>query len=126
MARILVVEDHAQQRADLESSLARLGHQVDAVPSGNKALAHLKKHSYGLLVTDLMMKDGTGLDVLYWVTMNLPGMPILVCSGYAQPEVMSSMLKNRPHRIVQKPFRMDDLLQQVKALIGSVEADQEK
>ena len=118
MADILLVEDNARQRADFEEALTRAGHRVEAVASGNQALARLKKGNYAILVTDLMMKEGTGFDVLYWVVLNAPGMPILVSSAYVQPDGFKEMLKAHPCRVLKKPFRLDALVQQVNELLG--------
>jgi two-component system, cell cycle response regulator len=119
MADILLVEDNARQRADFEDALTRAGHRVDAVASGNQALSRLKKGNYAILVTDLMMKEGTGFDVLYWVILNAPGMPVLVSSAFGEPATLKEMLKAHPCRVLKKPFRLDDLVQQVSELLGS-------
>ncbi len=53
---------------------------------GNEALARLKDKRYGLLLTDLMMEQGTGFEVLEWVLENAPGLPVVICSSYAKSE----------------------------------------
>ena len=118
MAEILLVEDNPKQRADFEEALTRAGHRVEAVASGNQALTRLKKGRYAVLVTDLMMKEGTGFDVLYWVVVNAPGMPILISSAFVQPDGFKDMLKAHPCRTLKKPFKLDVLVQQVNELVG--------
>jgi CheY-like chemotaxis protein len=118
MSDILLVEDNPKQRADFEAALTKAGHRVEAVASGNEALSRLKKGKYAILVTDLMMKEGTGFDVLYWVALNSPGMPILVSSAFVQPDGFKDMLKSHPVRTLKKPFKLDVLVQNVKELIG--------
>jgi DNA-binding NtrC family response regulator len=121
MADILLAEDNPKQRADFEDALTRAGHRVEAVASGDQALARLKKGKYNLLVTDLMMKQGTGFDVLYWVVLNAPGMPILISSAFVQPDGFKDMLKTHPVRILKKPFKLDALVQQVTELLGGAQ-----
>jgi len=121
MATVLVVEDEAQQRAQIDRALAQAGHRVDEVSSGNQAVARLKENRYDLLITDLMMDDGTGFEVLEWVRQNAPGLPVIVCSSYAKPENLKTFLAANLYRILRKPFRPDDLVEQVKELLGAPE-----
>jgi len=126
MAAVLVVEDEVQQRSQIDLALARAGHQVEAVSSGNQAIVRLKDKRYDLLVTDLMMEDGTGFEVLDWVRENAPGLPVIVCSSYAKPENLKPFLSLQPHRIVRKPFAPDDLMTQVRGLLKDAgQGDQE-
>jgi CheY-like chemotaxis protein len=114
MSEILAVEDDAQQRADIEAALRQAGHRVDMAASGNQALARLKEKRYDLLITDLMVEEGTGFDVLQWVQENAPGLPVVICSSYAKGENLKSFIPTQSYRIVRKPFRTDDLVEQVR------------
>lgn len=119
MPDILVVEDDARQRSDIEGALSRAGHRVEAVAGGNQALARLKQKRFDLLVTDLMMDEGTGFDVLEWVVAHDPALPVVICSSYAKGENLKSLLAARAYRIVRKPCRMEDLVDQVRDLLPS-------
>jgi two-component system response regulator PilR (NtrC family) len=118
MAMILVVDDEAQQREQIDRALVQAGHQVELASSGNQALVRLKEKRYDLLVTDLMMGDGTGFEVLEWVRENAPGLPVIVCSAYAKSENLKTYLATNLYRIIRKPFRPDNLAQQAKELLG--------
>jgi len=120
MSETLVVEDDARQRSEIETALRQAGHLVDGASSGNKALARLKDKRYDLLITDLMMEEGTGFDVLEWVRENAPGLPVVICSSYAKGENLKTFLTTQFYRIVRKPFQMNDLVEQVRELLASV------
>jgi CheY-like chemotaxis protein len=79
MSEILVVEDDAQQRAVIEAALTQAGHRVTGAAGGNEAVARLKEKRNDLLLTDLMMEQGTGFEVLEWIRENAPGMPVVIC-----------------------------------------------
>lgn len=119
MSDILVVEDDPQQRSDIEAALRQAGHRVDAAASGNQALARLKEKRYDLLITDLLMDEGTGFDVLQWVQENAPGLPVVICSSYAKGENLKNFLTTQFYRIIRKPFRTDDLVEQVRELLAA-------
>jgi len=120
MATILVVDDEASQRAVLERVLVQAGHRVDVAASGNQALHRLQEQRYDLLMTDLMMDEGTGFDVLAWVRDNAPGLPVVICSSYAKPENLKAFLTTHLYRIVRKPVQADDLVRQVRQLMDGL------
>ena len=64
MARILVVDDEAEQRDHIAGVLRAAGHQVQAVGSGKEALASIGAAPPALIVCDLMMPDMDGQQVL--------------------------------------------------------------
>jgi CheY-like chemotaxis protein len=119
MAMILVVDDEPQQRQQIDRALVQAGHHVELASSGNQALVRLKEKRYDLLVTDLMMDDGTGFEVLEWVSENAPGLPVIVCSSYAKTEKLKTFLATNLYRIIRKPFHPDDLAEQARELLAS-------
>lgn len=119
MSEILIVEDEAHQRAEIQEALLQAGYGVDGVANGNEALARLKEKRYDLLLTDLMMEQGTGFDVLEWVRENAPGLPVIICSSYAKGENLKVFLTTQFYRIIRKPFGREDLVEQVRELLAT-------
>jgi CheY-like chemotaxis protein len=119
MSEILIVEDEAHQRAEIQEALLQAGYGVDGVANGNEALARLKEKRYDLLLTDLMMEQGTGFDVLEWVRENAPGLPVIICSSYAKGENLKVFLTTQFYRIIRKPVGRDDLVEQVRELLAT-------
>jgi CheY-like chemotaxis protein len=117
MAGILVVEDDGRLRSQIADALVRSGHAVEEASGGNEALGRLRLKRYDLLLTDLMMDQGTGFDVLEWVRENAPGLPVLICSSYAKPENLKTFLTTQFYRIVRKPFRPVELVELVRELL---------
>ena len=120
MATILVVDDEPQLRAQIDRALAQAGYQVEEAAGGNEALVRLKEKRYDLLITDLMMDAGTGFEVLEWVREHAPGLPVVVCSSYARTENLKTFLTTQFYRIIRKPFLPEDLVEQVRGLLGSI------
>jgi len=119
MSEILIVEDEAHQRAEIQEALLQAGYGVDGVANGNEALARLREKRYDLLLTDLMMEQGTGFDVLEWVRENAPGLPVIICSSYAKGENLKVFLTTQFYRIIRKPFGREDLVEQVRELLAT-------
>ena len=63
MARILVVDDDEGVRTLLEDVLSVANHQVDAAATVKAARALFEQNYYNLLLADLMLPDGSGIQV---------------------------------------------------------------
>lgn len=120
MPEILVVEDDPRQRSEIEAALVLAGHRVVAASGGTEAVKRLQEKRYDLLLTDLMMEQGTGFEILEWVREYVPGMPVVICSSYAKGENLKAFLTNQFYRIVRKPCRTGDLVEQVRELLASL------
>ena len=62
--RILVVDDEESLRFFLTKGLQKAGYAVDAAAAGREAIERLSKTSYDVVLTDIVMPDVSGLDVL--------------------------------------------------------------
>jgi DNA-binding NtrC family response regulator len=80
---ILVVEDDADLAATCERLLRRRGHAVVAVGSRAAALRALHSGPPALLVSDVRLPDGDGLDVVRAATAMQPRVPAVVMTGRA-------------------------------------------
>ena len=61
---LLVVDDEPDLRTLYELTLLREGYDIDTAGTVEEALSHLGRRSYSLLITDMRLPDGTGLDLL--------------------------------------------------------------
>jgi len=78
--KILIVDDKAENRMVLEAKLKAAGYEVDWAPDGIEALRKLRSEHFGLIVTDLMMREMDGYQLTHAVKTDdaLKGIPILV------------------------------------------------
>lgn len=77
--------------------------EVDIVGSGNAAIAHLSADpEYDAVISDLVMPDGTGIDLARWVEGNAPRLleRLVFMTGMPHPDLAS--YDDRPH--LEKPF----------------------
>lgn len=118
MADILIVEDSGTLRTEIEQAVRRAGHSVEAVSGGTQAIVRLQEKRFDLLLTDLMMEQGTGFEVLEWIHDHAPGLPVMICSAYSKPENLKTFLASRSYRVLRKPIEISDLVEQVHELLG--------
>ena len=80
-AKILVVDDDAAIRTVVTEALRREGCQVLAVGSVAAQAEAMVRFRPDLLITDVVLPDGDGLDVVPQLLRDYPGLPIIVLSA---------------------------------------------
>jgi DNA-binding NtrC family response regulator len=109
-AQVLVVDDERLIRSSLERALASLGHQADAADSVAGARAALSRRRYDLVVLDLKLPDGDGLDVLRAIVAESPETKVVVITAHGSIETAVQAMKLGAYDFVKKPFELDELL----------------
>jgi DNA-binding response OmpR family regulator len=104
---ILYVEDDDFVRESIAELLATAERQVVCVADGAGARAALRERNVNLLITDINLPDGSGLDLAREGLRQNPTLPVIVCSGHDLTEVSQS-LGPTAHPLT-KPFDMDEL-----------------
>lgn len=109
MARILIVDDESSIRKVLSAQLRMLGHDVLAACDGTEAVELLAVHPVQLVVSDLRMPGMDGMDLLSWVTSNLPGVPVILVTAHGTVDSAVEALKRGAFDYLTKPFDHVDL-----------------
>ena len=109
MARILIAEDEASVQAFVQCALEHAGHQTVTVGDGLAALAALKGDSFDLLLTDIVMPGLDGIALALKASKDHPDMKILLMTGYASERQRAHNLEALIHRVVSKPFTLEQI-----------------
>lgn len=118
---ILLVEDDVAGRELGAYNLRHAGYVVDAVASGEEALASFSPERHVLVITDLRMGRVSGLDVLREVKAKSPDTPVLVVTAYGSVETAVGAMKEGAADFVGKPFNRDHLLLAVRRALEARE-----
>lgn len=81
MAHILVVDDSPPIRDLCTLVLERDGHRIDTAENGRIALDHIRAHAPDLVITDIVMPEMDGLDLIGAVRGERPDLPMIAMSG---------------------------------------------
>jgi diguanylate cyclase (GGDEF)-like protein len=108
MERVLVVEDDSFFRETFKDLLLEDGYEVDVASSGDEALLILAQKDYRVVVTDLMMKGISGLDLLSRVKQYDPAIEVIIVTGHANVESAILALKNGARDYLIKPINHDE------------------
>jgi two-component system phosphate regulon response regulator PhoB len=108
--RILVVEDEPDMAQVLQFNLRRQGHEVVHGESLKAADGHLAAQRFDLILLDLRLPDGSGLDFL---KDHPDAAPTIVVSALGDEETVVAALNLGAEDFVTKPFRVNELLARV-------------
>ena len=112
---ILVVDDVKEQRKIASAILNKLGYEVDAVASGEDAVAYLGEKSVDLVLLDMIMDPGMdGLKTYRKITDIHPGQRALIASGYSETERVKEIKKLGAGDYIRKPYTLDQIGAAVK------------
>ena len=110
---ILVADDEDSIRSLLEHFLANGGHRVVIVGSAREAFDAIAKDAFDLVITDVLMPDGDGLDLITALRKKQPNARILAMSGGGRYLEGSDYLKLAKglgaHNAMMKPFTWQQL-----------------
>ncbi|HYX88496.1 MAG TPA: response regulator transcription factor [Gaiellaceae bacterium] len=120
--RILVADDDAAVRDTLADALRRADFQVDTVADGEAALAAARAARYDLLLLNAMMPRLCGTDVLRELQPE-SDTPVVLLTARATTEERVRGLELGADDCVTKPFRMDELISRLRAILRRRELD---
>ncbi len=112
--KVLVVDDDVSVRFFLEEALARDGHQVVAVESGEAALECIETQEFDLALIDLKMRGIGGMDVLAVLRRQSPDTAVVVLTGHASLETAVEALRQGAHDYLFKPCKTVKLRESVR------------
>ncbi len=124
--RILVVDDEAHLRELLEITLIKMGLDVDCAESLTAARACLSKSSYALVLTDMRLPDGSGMELVQEVCNLYKNTPIAVITAFGSADNAVVALKAGAFDYVSKPVALDQLRKLVRSALQMNEVPIEK
>jgi two-component system, NtrC family, response regulator AtoC len=107
MEKILIVDDEAFIRENLDRILKEERYGTTIAQNGNEALAFLKEEPFDLVFLDLKLPDISGLDVLRTIKGSDPDLLVIIMTGYASVESAVEALKMGAYDYIKKPFKAD-------------------
>lgn len=116
-ARLLLVEDDATIAAAAYRRLAEEGHVVDIASTATAARSAVDNDDYDLVILDLSLPDGDGIDLLQHWRHAGRGVPIIVVTARSGIEDKVQGLDSGADDYLTKPFEMQELLARVRATL---------
>lgn len=112
---VLVVDDIEEQREIASTLLEKLNYKVRSVTGGIEAVEFLAGHSVDLILLDMIMDPGIdGLETCRRVFAKHPGVRVIIASGYAEENMVSTVLDMGALMYIKKPYSIATLGSAIK------------
>jgi PAS domain S-box-containing protein len=108
--RLLVVDDDPAVRQALSVVLSSCGYVCDQASSAHEALEYLKKQTYTCVLTDLIMPEKSGIELLRDIVTSYPDIAVILVSGQNDTGLVRKALKNGAYDYVVKPATAGEIL----------------
>jgi DNA-binding response OmpR family regulator len=120
--RLLLVEDDPMLGAAMERGLRKGGYTIDWAETAEAALAAARAQSYGAILLDIGLPDGSGVDVLRSLRAGRDMTPVIIITASGRLDRKVEGLDAGADDYVVKPFDLDELLARIRANIRRQEA----
>jgi len=122
MARILVIDDEDQVRRLLRAALEMKGHEVLEASNGKEALRLHRATPAELAITDILMPEMDGVELIQALRSVAPQLKIIAMSGggrFRQTEALDMAEPLGAFATLRKPFGLDALLEAVTGALAA-------
>lgn len=109
MIKILLVDDEERALEALSRALQMIGYLTAKALDIKSAQDILKKESYDIVITDLVMPDGGGIGLLEFCKELDPHLPVIILTGYGTIKTAVEALKKGAFDYVTKPYNIDEI-----------------
>lgn len=107
--RVLIVDDDEPHAQAVAESLRRVGYDCIVAGSGERAIALIDSQTFDVVVTDLMMDDVDGLEILRRSKEELPDAEVILLTGHASIKTAVAAGQHGVHTYLTKPLDITEL-----------------
>jgi DNA-binding NtrC family response regulator len=120
--KVLVVDDEAVVVNSIRKILTRKGFAIEEAFTCKEALAQVFAHDYDLVLLDMKMSDGNGIDVLQKIKTKRPDLRVVIVTGYASVDTAVEAIQKGASDYMPKPFTPDELYSMTTRVLGTAAA----
>jgi two-component system OmpR family response regulator len=117
-AHLLIVEDDAEMRDLLRKVLEKEGYQITVAGDGREATASLSRTPFDLVVTDMLMPDDGGLELLRSIRKTQPRLPVIIITAFGDWGSYSRALELGAAAFISKPLKMAELIAAIQTALA--------
>ena len=126
MKKILLVDDESSIRSMLSSLLATPTRTFFEAANGTEALRALERDTFDLIISDVIMPNCDGIELIMSIRAKYPEVPVVIMSGGGRVHAAHYLTlaeKLGAVRVFEKPFNVKELRNGVTELLGDEDAD---
>lgn len=117
---VIVIEDATSVREAVSNTLKRFGYRVTAFSDGAAALRETQQmpHAADLIITDVIMPNLNGPDVVQVIRAFWPNVHVLYMSGHSDERLLASAVLRKGYPFLRKPFTPSALLRKIETIFA--------
>jgi len=102
--KLLVVDNEAAHARAMTESLEKVGYQCEVATSGPEAAKLIERETYDIVITDMVMNDVDGMQILKLVRERLPDCQVVMVTGHATVPVAVEAMQRGAFNFLEKPI----------------------
>jgi DNA-binding NtrC family response regulator len=106
---VLLLDDEPIVGQRLKSGLVKMGCAVETFENPLEAMARIAQKKFDIVITDVMMAEASGIQVLEAVKKLNPAVKVIIITGYATAELAREAMEKGAYDMIAKPFKPADL-----------------
>ena len=125
ISNVLIIDDEPDIRELFMLTLSRMGLSCDIAVDFKQGIEHIKQNNYSLVLTDMRLPDGDGIEIVKFIQKFKPQLPVAVITAYGNVEGAVNTLKAGAFDYVSKPIDLIMLKELVKTALAMKNVTQE-
>ncbi len=121
MKQILIIEDDESVRSVLKAVLEEVGYNTVVAEDGSEGIKKVCKHHPQLVITDIVMPEKDGLEIIRYLKKEHPSVRIIAITSKTWIDKYDCLRQAKlfgAHKILEKPFLMSNVLDAVKEMLA--------
>nr|1ZIT_A Chain A, transcriptional regulator (NtrC family) [Aquifex aeolicus VF5]2JRL_A Chain A, Transcriptional regulator (NtrC family) [unidentified]2JRL_B Chain B, Transcriptional regulator (NtrC family) [unidentified] len=114
MKRVLVVDDEESITSSLSAILEEEGYHPDTAKTLREAEKKIKELFFPVIVLDVWMPDGDGVNFIDFIKENSPDSVVIVITGHGSVDTAVKAIKKGAYEFLEKPFSVERFLLTIK------------
>jgi len=124
MAKVLIVDDEFGILRLLSEIVESIGHQAFLCSSASTVLRFIKKEKPDLILLDVQLPDGDGIELLKKIKKSNPELPVIIVTGYGSVDIAEKARKFGADEYFLKPLRPEKIISYLKNRLKIKESTQ--
>ena len=121
--RLLIVDNNQTRTDQIRELLKERNFDVSVVAQGDAALREIREDGFNLIVTNILLEDMDGVELVVAIQELRPQMPVVIMSGPSHASKTIKALYAGAHHFIREPFEFEDLIKTIESLLRSCKQD---
>ncbi len=109
MSLVLVIDDDRTVCDIIVREVQRIGNEVHCAYSFSQGLEEFRRREFALVLVDVQLPDGNGLDLLPRLREKLPGPEVIIMASHGDPDGAELAIRNGAWDYIQKPSALGNI-----------------